>query len=69
MANSMERIETLKLLRAKQVAEITGLSVSTFYAQIRKGTFPRPLKTGPNTVAWKYGDVIAWINSLEQVER
>ena len=33
-----------RLLRAKQVAGMTGLSVSTFYAKIRRGEFPKPLQ-------------------------
>ena len=58
-----------KLLRSKQVVEMTGLSVSTFYAQIRLGKFPKPLKTSLNTVAWRYSDILDWINSLEEVAR
>ena len=65
----MEQNDPNRLLRAKQVADLTGLSVSTFYAQIRQGKFPKPLQTGPNTVAWRYGDIIGWINSLHEVAR
>jgi prophage regulatory protein len=65
----METNDPNRLLRAKQVAEMTGLSVSTFYAQIRRHEFPKPLQTGPNTVAWRYGDIVGWINSLHEVAR
>tara|TARA_R110002096_G_scaffold157148_2_gene321999 strand:+ start:508 stop:696 length:189 start_codon:yes stop_codon:yes gene_type:complete len=58
-----------KLLRAKQVAEMTGLAVSTFYGLIRANEFPKPLKTSANTVAWRYSDIVGWINSLEEVTR
>jgi len=58
-----------RLLRAKQVADMTGLSVSTFYAKIRRGEFPKPLQTSPNTVAWRYSDIVGWINSLQEVDR
>lgn len=58
-----------KLLRAKKVAEMTGISVSTFYAKIRANEFPKPLKTSANTVAWRYSDIVGWINSLEEVAR
>ncbi|WP_170459633.1 helix-turn-helix transcriptional regulator [Ruegeria arenilitoris] len=58
-----------RLLRAKDVAEMTGLSVSTFYAQIRRGAFPKPLKTSANTVAWRLSDIVGWIDSLEEVAR
>lgn len=62
-------MEQHKLLRAKQVSEITGLSVSTFYAKIRANEFPKPLKTSANTVAWRHSDIVVWINSLEEVAR
>lgn len=58
-----------KLLRAKEVADMTGLSISTFYAQIRLGIFPKPLKTSANTVAWRYSDIVGWIDSLEEATR
>ena len=65
----MEQSDPNRLLRRAQVKEMTGLSVSTFYAQIRQGKFPKPLQTGPNTVAWRYGDIVGWINSLQEAER
>ncbi|PTX38381.1 AlpA family transcriptional regulator [Gemmobacter caeni] len=65
----MEPNDPNRLLRAKQVAEMTGLSVSTFYAQIRRGEFPKPLQLSPNAVAWRYGDIVGWINSLQEAAR
>ncbi|MEC8631283.1 MAG: AlpA family phage regulatory protein [Pseudomonadota bacterium] len=62
-------MEQHKLLRAKEVAEMTGLSVSTFYGLIRQKKFPKPLKTSANTVAWRYSDIVGWINSLEEAAR
>lgn len=58
-----------KLLRAKEVAEMVGLSVSTFYGLIRQNKFPKPLKTSENTVAWRYSDIVGWIDSLEEAAR
>lgn len=62
-------MEQHKLIKAKQVAEMTGLSVSTFYGLIRQKTFPKPLQTSANTVAWRYSDIVGWIDSLEEAAR
>ena len=52
-----------KLLRRKAVEEITGLSRSSIYAKMEKGTFPKPIKLGIKAVAWKHSDIQAWIQS------
>lgn len=50
-----------RLLKRKQVEEVTGLSRSTIYLQIAQGEFPRPVKLGSRAVAWREGDVLDWI--------
>ena len=39
-----------RLLRRRQVEEITGLSRSSIYRLMRKGDFPAPVKVGPAAV-------------------
>ena len=41
-----------KLIRMKQVREITSLSPTTIYRQIAAGDFPKQLKLTNNTCAW-----------------
>lgn len=65
----MEQRDPNRLLRREQVKEMTGLSVSTFYAKIRRGEFPKPLQTSKGRVAWRYSDIVGWINSLQEVAR
>lgn len=65
----MEQNDPNRLLDADQVAAMTGLSVSTFYKKRREGTFPNPVQTSKNRVAWRYGDIVGWINSLQEVTR
>ena len=52
-----------KLLRISDVSNIVGLSKSTLYDKIRKGTFPQGLKLGLRARAWKESDISNWINS------
>ena len=53
-----------KLLRRPEVEGITGLSRATIYARINVGTFPLPVRLGPNSVAWRADDVNQWIAEL-----
>ena len=54
-----------KLLRKPLVSEITGLAYSTIYYLIKKGTFPKPVKLGLRSVAWREKDIFEWIDSRE----
>jgi prophage regulatory protein len=51
------------LIRLSAVQQQTGLSRSTIYKRVSEGSFPRPIKTGPRTVAWIHDEVRAWINA------
>ena len=52
-----------RLLRRRQVEEITGLSRSSIYRLMRNGDFPLPVKVGPAAVRWKASDISAWLES------
>ena len=51
-----------RLLRRRQVEEITGLSRSSIYRLMQDGEFPRPVKVGPATVRMA-SDITAWLES------
>ena len=51
----------LRLLRLPEVRERTGHSTSIIYAQISRGDFPRPVKTGPRSVGFVESEIEAWI--------
>ncbi|MGX1101067.1 helix-turn-helix transcriptional regulator [Amorphus sp. MBR-141] len=53
-----------RLLRLKEVVQLTGLSRSTLYRRVADGSFPRPRSLGPNAVAWRLSEVEAWIDEL-----
>jgi prophage regulatory protein len=50
-----------KVLRLRQVIEMTGLSRSTIYEKIEAGTFPSPIKLSVRSVGWLEDTVQAWI--------
>lgn len=51
------------ILRLAQVAEKTGLSKSTIYLRIQKGTFPKQVKLGERSVGWLQNEVDDWLKS------
>ena len=57
-----------KLLRRREVEEITGLSRASIYRLMDEGKFPRPVRVSATAVRWKASDVYAWIESRPVAE-
>ena len=45
------------LIDAKEVSGRVGLSVSTIYARMNAGYFPRPKRTGKNSDLWSESEI------------
>lgn len=50
-----------RMLRRKEVEEITGRSRSSIYEGMAAGTFPKPVKIGARAVAWPESVIRNWI--------
>ena len=50
------------ILRLPSVKERTGLSRSTIYLLISKGTFTKQIKLGERAVGWSESSINEWIN-------
>ncbi|WP_037006439.1 helix-turn-helix transcriptional regulator [Pseudomonas asplenii] len=61
MANT-ESID--RLLRLPDVLRITGMGRNTVYTRIKEGTFPKQVKIGPKSVAWRQSEIHEWMASL-----
>ena len=59
-------MDEVRFLRRSKVEELTGLSTSGIYRQIKAETFPRPVRTGPGSVAWKSDEVAVWMQNRER---
>ena len=55
------RPTTDRLLRLPDVQLLTGLRRSAIYEQMRRGLFPRSVKTGPRASCWSEAAVQRWI--------
>ncbi|EGR0059616.1 AlpA family transcriptional regulator [Vibrio vulnificus] len=51
----------MRLIRLKEVCEVTGLSRSCIYKYIDAGKFPRNVPLGGRAVAWVESEVLEWI--------
>jgi predicted DNA-binding transcriptional regulator AlpA len=56
------------LLRLTQVLELIPVSKSSWWAGVKSGRFPQPVKLGPRTTAWKASDIAALVESLSKKE-
>ena len=52
-----------RFMRVEEVIFVTGLSCSTLYRKIGKGTFPRQVRLGVNMVAWRESQVAGWMQN------
>jgi prophage regulatory protein len=54
-------LESMQILRLKDVTERTGLSGSTIWRLERAGKFPTRLQLSNNAVGWNEADVLVWL--------
>jgi prophage regulatory protein len=50
-----------RLLRLRAVLEIIPVSKSSWWAGIKSGRYPQPVKLGPKITAWRADDIFALI--------
>ena len=50
-----------RLLRRRQVEEITGMGRSSIYRLMQHGDFPPPVRVGPAAVRWRESDITGWL--------
>lgn len=52
----------MKVLRLKEVSNLTGLARSTIYAKMAIQQFPQNLSLGGRATGWIESEIFAWIN-------
>ena len=52
-----------RLLRRREVEQITGMGHSSIYRLMQDGSFPRPVRVGPAAVRWRSSDITGWLES------
>ncbi|HGY0709346.1 AlpA family transcriptional regulator [Vibrio cholerae] len=51
----------MKVIRLKEVIELTGLSKSSIYRMASDDKFPKPLSLGARSVGWIESEVTHWL--------
>ena len=52
-----------KIMRLPDVIDMTGLSRSTIYLRMSKGTFPGSISLGQRAVGWLKADIEEWLDA------
>lgn len=52
-----------RILRIKTVLERTGLTRSTLYRKIQRGTFPRQVRIAVRCAGWRESAVSEWLRN------
>lgn len=50
-------LSQFQLLRIKQVVQIVAVSRSTWWAGVKAGRFPKPLKLSERVTVWRRSDI------------
>lgn len=55
-----------RVLRLPEVVERVGLKRPTIYKRARAGTFPQPIKLGPNSSGWLESEIDAFLANAKK---
>jgi len=67
--NLLTQSETDRLIRAKELRQITGISPTSRWRYERAGTFPQRVRISSGAVAWKLSEVLQWMDGLQKVNK
>lgn len=60
----MDNLDNAALLRLPQVLNLIPVSRSAWWAGCKNGRYPKPVKIGPRTTAWRAEDIKALLRKL-----
>jgi prophage regulatory protein len=60
-------LKQLRIIRRREVLEVTGLSRATLYRLLAEGLFPRPVRLTANGVGWRELEIRQWLESRQPV--
>ncbi|EHH0683512.1 AlpA family transcriptional regulator [Vibrio vulnificus] len=58
-----------KIMRLPEVIKMTGLSRSTIYLRMSKGSFPLSISLGERAVGWLETDIEQWLEKCVAVSK
>ena len=64
-AVKLSAMDDMTFLRFPMVMRLTGLKKTTIYEMMHKQIFPQAMKLGARAIAWRAGDIRAWIQARQ----
>lgn len=58
LIKAVAMVQQERLLRLKQVLELVPVSKSNWWAGVKSGRYPQPIKLGPATTCWKLSSIL-----------
>ncbi|WP_158008539.1 AlpA family phage regulatory protein [Vibrio cyclitrophicus] len=55
--------KTRLFIRANELSEALGISLSTLWRYRKSGVIPAPISLGPRIVGWRTSDIQNWLNN------
>lgn len=65
MANEVQQLPTTGFIRLPEVLSFIPVSRSTWWAWVKSGKAPKPVKLSERVTAWKVADIQAMIEQAE----
>ncbi len=59
--DDLKSTQHIQYLRVKDIIKMLSISRSTWWAGVKTGHFPQPLKLGPRITVWRQGDILAMV--------
>ncbi|MEZ9518260.1 AlpA family transcriptional regulator [Vibrio splendidus] len=63
MTNIKQPPTSSRLMRLKEVIQVTGISRSSLYKYLNEGQFPPPVSLGVRSVTWVDHEIQTWITT------
>jgi len=64
----MNNLDTQVLVvRMSRLVEMIGLSRSTIWKLLSEGKFPKPIRLGSRSIAWRINDIEEWLQSRQEL--
>ncbi|MDQ6969410.1 MAG: AlpA family phage regulatory protein [Mariprofundus sp.] len=57
-------IPSIGFMRLPAVLAVYPVSKTTWWAGVKSGRYPQPVKLGPKTTAWRVNDVVRLIDEM-----
>ncbi|MET1085026.1 MAG: AlpA family phage regulatory protein [Burkholderiales bacterium] len=64
MANVVPQLPVAGFVRLSQVLAVIPISRSAWWAGVKSGRYPKPVKLGPRTTAWSVESIRALIERI-----